>query len=88
MTVITRTARTAATPVREDVLRSLSARGIGVSSADVLSEGREWSVVVSGRPADLTETEVRIAVWNTVLNHTAVHGLPEPVDGVRIRLDG
>lgn len=88
MTVIARTARTAATPVRDDVLRSLSARGIAVASADMLCEGREWAVVVSGRPAALSETEVRIAVWNTVLNHTAVHGLPEPVDGVRIRFDG
>jgi hypothetical protein len=88
MTVIARTSRPAEALVRSDVLRSLAARGILVSGADPLFEGREWSVAVSGRPAGMTETEVRVAVWNTVLNHTAVHGLPEPVDGVRIRLDG
>ncbi|MEX5271156.1 hypothetical protein [Kocuria sabuli] len=88
MTVIARTPRTAEALVRSDVLRSLAARGILVPSADLLFEGREWSVVVAGRPAGMTETEVRVAVWNAVLNHTAVHGLPEPVDGVRIRLDG
>lgn len=88
MTVIARTPRPAEALVRIDILRSLAARGILASSADLLFEGREWSVVVSGRPAGMTETEVRVAVWNAVLNHTAVHGLPEPADGVRIRLDG
>lgn len=88
MTVTTRTPRTAEALVRSDALRSLAARGIVVPSADPLFAGRMWSVTVSGRPAGLTETEVRIAVWNAVLNATAVHGLPEPVDGVRIRLDG
>lgn len=81
-------ARSTEVLVRAGVVRALAARGVTVTSAEMLFDGREWAVTVSDHPRGMTETEVRIAVWTAVLNHTALFDVPAPVELVRISVGG
>lgn len=81
-------ARSAESVVRAGVVRALAARGVAVTSVEMLFDGREWAVTVSHHPPDMTETEVRFAVWTAVLNCTALFDVPAPVEEVRIGIGG
>lgn len=74
--------------VRTGVVGALAARGVTVTSAEMLFDGQEWAVTVSAHPETMSETEVRVAVWTAVLNYTAVFDVPAPTDGVRISITG
>ncbi|MEX5295236.1 hypothetical protein QYM41_08140 [Kocuria sp. CPCC 205268] len=74
--------------VRSGVVGALAARGVVVTSVEVLFDGLEWAVTVSSFPPGLSETDVRVAVWTAVLNYTAVYDVPAPRDGVRISITG
>jgi len=88
MTLITPSARTDGPDpaVLDGVVRALASQGIVVTDVNTFFGGRGWSVTVHHAASGMTETEVRIAVWNTVTNYTAILGVPEPVDGVRVHL--
>lgn len=81
-------ARSAESLVRAGVVGALAARGVTVTSVEMLFEGREWAVTVSHHPRDTSETEVRVAVWTAVLNCTALFDVPTPVEEVRISVEG
>ncbi|MEX5300008.1 hypothetical protein RCG67_14645 [Kocuria sp. CPCC 205292] len=81
-------ARPAESLVSTGVAGALAARGVTVTSVEMLFDGREWAVAVSSHPEAMSETEVRVAVWTAVLNYTAVFDVPAPTDGVRISLLG
>lgn len=87
MTAIPR-AHPAESLVRTGVVGALAARGVTVTSVEMLFDGQEWAVTVSAHPADMSETEVRVAVWTAVLNYTAVFDVPTPVEEVRISVEG
>ncbi|MFI7496786.1 hypothetical protein ACH9D2_18955 [Kocuria sp. M4R2S49] len=74
--------------VRTNVVAALGARGVAVTSVEMLFDGQEWAVTVSSRPPGMSETEVRVAVWTAVLNYTAVFDVPTPTEGVRISIAG
>lgn len=74
--------------VRTGVVGALAARGVTVTSVEMLFDGQEWAVTVSSHPEGMSETEVRVAVWTAVLNYTAVFDVPAPTDGVRISVTG
>ncbi|WP_158279212.1 hypothetical protein [Kocuria rosea] len=54
----------------------------------MLFDGQEWAVTVSHHPPDMSESDVRVAVWTAVLNYTAVFDVPAPAEGVRISVTG
>lgn len=87
MTAIPR-AHPAESPVRAGVVGALAARGVAVTSVEMLFDGREWAVTVSHDPPGMSESDVRVAVWTAVLNYTAVFDVPAPSKGVRIRVTG
>ncbi|TDL42356.1 hypothetical protein [Kocuria rosea] len=87
MTAIPR-AHPAESLVRAGVVGALAARGITVTSVEMLFDGQEWAVAVSHHPPDMSESDVRVAVWTAVLNYTAVFDVPAPSDGVRISVTG
>ncbi|GAA1747360.1 hypothetical protein [Kocuria aegyptia] len=74
--------------VRAGVVGALGARGVTVTSAEMLFDGLEWAVIVSHYPPDMSENDVRVAVWTAVLNYTAVFDVPAPAGGVRISITG
>ena len=71
MTAIPR-AHPAESLVRAGVVGALAARGVTVTSVEMLFDGQEWAVTVSHHPPDMSESDVRVAVWTAVLNYTAV----------------
>lgn len=87
MTAIPR-AHPAESLVRAGVVGALAARGVTVTSAEMLFDGQEWAVTVSHRPPGMSENDVRIAVWTAILNYTAVFDVPAPAEGVRISIVG
>ena len=87
MTAIPR-AHPAESLVRAGVVGALAARGVTVTSVEMLFDGQEWAVTVSHHPPDMSESGVRVAVWTAVLNYTAVFDVPAPSDGVRISVTG
>lgn len=87
MTAIPR-AHPAESLVRAGVVGALAARGVNVTSVEMLFDGQEWAVTVSHHPPDMSESDVRVAVWTAVLNYTAVFDVPAPSDGVRISVTG
>lgn len=87
MTAIPR-AHPAESLVRAGVVGALAARGVTVTSVEMLFDGQEWAVTVSHHPPDMSESDVRVAVWIAVLNYTAVFDVPAPSDGVRISVTG
>lgn len=87
MTAIPR-AHPAESLVRAGVVGALGARGVVVTSVEMLFEGQEWAVTVSHHPPGMSENDVRVAVWAAVLNYTAVFDVPAPTDGVRISIEG
>ncbi|VEH42647.1 Uncharacterised protein [Kocuria rosea] len=74
--------------VRAGVVGALAARGVTVTSVEMLFDGQEWAVTVSHHPPDMSESDVRVAVWTAVLNYTAVFDVPAPAEGVRISVTG
>ncbi|MEX5255749.1 hypothetical protein [Kocuria arenosa] len=74
--------------VRSGVVGALAARGVTVTSVEMLFDGQEWSVTVSHHAPGMSENDVRVAVWTAVLNHTAVFDVPAPAEGVRISFAG
>lgn len=74
--------------VRTGVIGALAARGVTVTSVEMVFDGQEWAVTVSSRPEGMSETEVRVAVWTAVVNCTAVFDVPAPTEGVRISITG
>ena len=87
MTAIPR-AHPAESLVRAGVVGALAARGVTVTSVEMLFDGQEWAVTVSHHPPDMSESDVRVAVWTAVLNYVAVFDVPAPSDGVRISVTG
>ncbi|MFI7581292.1 hypothetical protein [Kocuria kalidii] len=87
MTAIPR-AHPAESLVRAGVVGALAARGVTVTSVEMLFDGQEWAVTVSSYPEGKSETEVRVAVWTALLNCTAVFDVPAPTEGVRISFTG
>jgi hypothetical protein len=87
MTAIPR-AHPAESLVRAGVVGALAARGVTVTSVEMLFDGQEWAVTVSHHPPDMSESDVRVAVWTAVLNYTAVFDVPAPSEGVRISVAG
>jgi hypothetical protein len=87
MTAIPR-AHPAESLVRAGVVGALAARGVTVASVEMLFDGQEWAVTVSHHPPDMSESDVRVAVWTAVLNCTAVFDVPAPSEGVRISVTG
>ncbi|ALU38537.1 hypothetical protein AS188_00860 [Kocuria flava] len=74
--------------VRAEVVNALALQGVQVSAVTTLFDGREWGVTVTGHSPGLAEGDVRVAVWNTVLNCTALYGVRRPVESVRVRFEG
>ncbi|HST72341.1 MULTISPECIES: hypothetical protein [Kocuria] len=74
--------------VRTEVINALALQGVTAATITTLFDGREWCVTVSEHSPALTDTEVRVAVWNTVLNCAALYGVRRPVEGVRVRIGG
>lgn len=68
------------------VVAALAAQGIAASTVNVLFGGRQWCMTVHLAAPGMTDTEARIAVWNTVANYTAIHGVLGPVDGIRVHV--
>jgi hypothetical protein len=87
MTAIPR-AHPAESLVRAGIVGALAARGVTVTSVEMLFDGQEWAVTVSTHPPGMSENDVRIAVWTAILNYTAVFDVPAPAEGVRISIVG
>lgn len=87
MTAIPR-AHPAESLVRAGVVAALAAKGVTLTSVEMLFDGWEWAVTVSHHPPGMSENDVRVAVWTAVLNYTAVFDVPAPVEGVRIGITG
>jgi len=84
MTTIAHSTVTAEASVLDGVVDALAAQGIVVASVTPLFDGRVWSVDVHHHAPGLTDTDVRVAVWNTVANYTAILGVAGPAEGVRV----
>lgn len=84
MTAIAHSTGTADAAVLAGVAAALASQGIAVASVTPLCGGRVWSVDVDHYAPGLTDNDVRVAVWNTVANYTAILGVPGPADGIRV----